>query len=416
MKFLLTLLGSISMLCACIHESAALEIITKTIEPQYFGMHIHRADSETPWPGKNIGAWRLHDANVTWALLQPEKNHWEFERLDRYVAIAKITGVELLLPLGFTPRWAALRWNENSAYGLGAASEPRDIEDWRNYVRTIVQRYKGKIKAYEMWNEPNLVNFYSGTPEILAGLQKETYAIIKSIDPEAKLVSASATEDSPKALEWFRHYIELGGASYADVIGYHFYLATSEPENVINLASKLHVILNRAGVKKPLWNTESGWRIENQNHMSISESFDLGWKLLEERQAASYVVRSLLLARFADIERYYWYAWDNAEMGLMESVTNKPKLAGRVYLRLAERLTGGRMLNCQQEKILWQCTLVDRDGRNMTALWTSDNQQIVITPKLEWGNLLWRPLDETNETILPDRRITITSEPVVFYK
>jgi hypothetical protein len=49
MKFLLTLLGSISMLSVCIHESVAMEIVTKIIEPQYFGMQIHRENVGLLW-------------------------------------------------------------------------------------------------------------------------------------------------------------------------------------------------------------------------------------------------------------------------------------------------------------------------------------------------------------------------------
>ena len=120
------------------------------VEPiplSYFGLHIHRADRGTAWPNVPFGSWRLWDAYVTWADLQPELDKWEFSRLDRYVVLAQSNNVELILPLANTPRWAAARPNESSAYALGNASEAKNIEDWRRYIKVVAKRYKGRIRT-----------------------------------------------------------------------------------------------------------------------------------------------------------------------------------------------------------------------------------------------------------------------------
>jgi len=113
-----------------------------TIPREYFGMHIHRADSSTPWPGVRFGSWRLWDAYVSWPQLEPNRGQWDFKRLDKYVAMASLTGVNVLLPLGLSPAWASARPNEVSAYRYGNAAEPLNIEDWRSYVRAVAERYK----------------------------------------------------------------------------------------------------------------------------------------------------------------------------------------------------------------------------------------------------------------------------------
>jgi hypothetical protein len=42
------------------------------------------------------------------------------------------------------------------------------MTDWGNWVRAVVTRYKGRIKYYELWNEPDAWNWWSGTtPQML---------------------------------------------------------------------------------------------------------------------------------------------------------------------------------------------------------------------------------------------------------
>src|SRR3954454_3706084 len=67
------------------------------IPEQFFGMHIHRADSETPWPDIQFGAWRLWDAGVSWNKLQPKPGAFVFNKLDRDVQLASEHNVKLLL-------------------------------------------------------------------------------------------------------------------------------------------------------------------------------------------------------------------------------------------------------------------------------------------------------------------------------
>src|SRR5258708_7851403 len=72
------------------------------IGKSYFGLHMHRVTEQTAWPPVPFGAWRLWDAYVSWPFLEPNRGEWQFERLDRYVAIAEQHDIELVLPLGLS--------------------------------------------------------------------------------------------------------------------------------------------------------------------------------------------------------------------------------------------------------------------------------------------------------------------------
>jgi len=103
----------------------------------YFGLHIHRSDSGTSWPNVPFGSWRLWDSYVGWAQLEPSRGTWDFSRLDKYVAMARLTKVDILLPLAMTPQWASARPYEASPYRPGNAAEPANMDDWVRYVTTV---------------------------------------------------------------------------------------------------------------------------------------------------------------------------------------------------------------------------------------------------------------------------------------
>ena len=281
---------------ACQENPSIPAMSDQPIPASFFGMHIHRAGGATPWPEVPFAEWRLWDAFVAWPSLEPRKGQWHFEMLDRYVALAERGGVGLLLPLGLSPAWASSRPSEKSTYSPGNAAEPTDIRDWRTYVRTVATRYKGRIHEYEIWNEPNLKGFWTGDVGQMIDLTREAYEVIHRIDPDARVVSPSAT--GPNGAGWLREFLRRGGGQYVDVIGYHFYVMPQPPEMMVPLINNVREVMRENGAgAKPLWNTETGW-----GYPRPFPSREL---------AASYLVRAHLLAWSSGVQRFYWYAWDN---------------------------------------------------------------------------------------------------------
>src|SRR5262249_13080787 len=147
------------------------------------------------WPPVAFSEWRLWDAGVTWAQLEPEPGKWQFDLLDRYTHLAAERHVDILLTLGLTPAWASARPEEPSAYGKGEAAEPRKLEDWERYVRTVATRYKGVIHNYEIWNEPNVKGTFTGSPQAMLQLGRVAYEVLKAVDPTVTVVSPSPTAE-----------------------------------------------------------------------------------------------------------------------------------------------------------------------------------------------------------------------------
>lgn len=354
------LLGS--LLLTFSRPGLASESVTRV----YFGMHIHNADAGTAWPDLPFGAWRLWDAHVTWRDIQPEPARWAFKRLDRYVAMARITHTDLLLPLGLTPQWASSRPLERSSYAPGNAAEPRELSDWQRYVEAVVRRYAGRISAYEIWNEPNLSGFFSGDVDAMVRLTCEAYRIVKQADPKAIVVSPSATHQM-EGIEWFELFLERGGRKCFDVVGFHFYtLAHEPPEKIVPLARKLHAVMEKHGIGKlPIWNTESGWYIANRRI-----PVGVRWRVLNDEEAAAYVARALILGWAEGIRRFYWYAWDDSKLGLLETENGTLKPAARAYAKTARWMDNIHGITCKPSNQDVMVCQMDGQGKHDWIVWS----------------------------------------------
>jgi GH35 family endo-1,4-beta-xylanase len=325
-----------------------------------FGMHVGRVVDGTPWPNLSVPAWRLWDSQVKWPDLEPSKGQWRFDKLDKYVALAELHNTEVLLPLGTTPQWASSLPDVKSGWQApGFTAAPADMNDWQTYVRQVVTRYKGRIRAYEIWNEPNLKQFWIGSTDQLVTMTKDAYAIIKSVDPAAILVSPAAT--GGPGVAWLADFLSKGGGHYVDVIGYHFYVFPHAPETILPLVERVKQAMKDNGAEdKPIWCTELGWAAPKP--------------FLSEELAAAYVARSFIINWAAGIQRLYWYMWDNRNWVTIETTAadNKTVLpAGQAYGTIQKWLAGASMDSCNQSAgQIWTCEL-HRANQSQWIVWTA---------------------------------------------
>jgi hypothetical protein len=364
----LLVLGMWTVLAVCAEHAPASMPPSQPVPATLFALHIHHAATTTPWPEVPFAEWRLWDAYVAWPNLEPHRGQWHFEMLDRYVNLAEQDRVTILLPLGLSPTWASARPGEKSTYQPGNAAEPQDIEDWRNYVRTVANRYKGRIHEYEIWNEPNQKGFWTGNITEMVKLTREAAGIIREIDPHATVVSPSATTEN--GVGWLSEFLRQGGGQWVDVIGYHFYVMPQSPEAVVPLIQKVRRIMEDNAVDhKPLWNTEIGWAFPKP-----FPSQDL---------AAAYVVRTYVLNWAGGVQRLYWYAWDNhnwVTIQLTEASSKTLTPAGRAYQTAEEWLVGATLKQCDEDQShTWICEL-DREGAPERLVWNTDHTPEFAVP------------------------------------
>jgi hypothetical protein len=255
---------------------------------------------------------------------------------------------------------------------MGCAAEPAELQDWANYVRTVVDRYKGKVEAYELWNEVHFSDleypydasgaayFYSGNVERMVDLARVAHRIIKEVDPAARLTSPSIHVYG----DWIKKlhlYLNSGGAAYTDVVSFHFY--ASGPEDMLRSITAVREVMRQAGLgDAPLWNTESGFVSRARSGSDSAGGHD-------PEEVGAMIGRSFVLAAAAGIERFYWYAWDNAQYGLAEYRGRVPTAAAYAYASAAGWLHGAVVERCAPDRDgLWNCR-INKEGRRAWIVW-----------------------------------------------
>jgi len=381
------------------------------IPATFFGMHAsHFIDPNrtaapgiapiTPWPQVPMPSWRLWDVRVTWSDLEPAKGQWKFDVLDQTLKLARVHHTDVQLTFGFTPQWTASRPTEASLYHPGGASEPMKISDWDDYVRTVATHCKGQVHIYEIWNEPNLPRYWSGTVGQMVEMTHHAHDIIKSIDPTALIVSPSPF--SPNGIPWLSEFLKAGGGRYVDIIGYHCYVFPSPPEAMIRLIMQIKTVMRANGIEqKPLWDTEAGWA-----RPAPFPSEELG---------AAYLARAYIVNWADGIGRFYWYSWDAHGWVSLFTTTNDSfglTPAGKAYGVIQQWLVGATMQQCSSDADqTWTCQL-SRSKKPFRIVWNVKGAS-TFTPPPSWHVKTITPLLEKPRSF-SGPSVNIGTTPILF--
>ena len=152
---------------------------------------------------------------------------WDCDRslVDQVESVGRL---HLIARLDSEPAWASGTSypNENKIF----MSPPRNLQDFADYCEAVASRYKGRIAAYQVWNEPNLRREWGGQAPDPAGytqLLKACHDAIKKVDPDAIVISAGmapTTRRDDVAMpdtEFLKRMYEAGAQPYFDALGAH---------------------------------------------------------------------------------------------------------------------------------------------------------------------------------------------------
>ncbi|MDR2072454.1 MAG: cellulase family glycosylhydrolase [Spirochaetaceae bacterium] len=184
---------------------------------------------------------------VRWASLEPEEGVWEFDRWDLYVEKAKAAGKKIIFILAFDSKWLYPDHREHRDL------TEREIPYFLKYVEQMVTRYRGRVDAFEIWNEPNGF-FWYGSDKHFFALSAAAAKKIKELDPQVTVLAGS-TFRVPRS--FLIKMFNAGAFEYTDGISIHPY--ASDAAHTVRQIRKLRKILNAVGYDKPIWITEVGY-------------------------------------------------------------------------------------------------------------------------------------------------------------
>ena len=221
----------------------------------YIGHHLY----DLPHLLKKLGIRNSRSDAFHWYVVEPEKGQFDWRWSDEIVERNREAGIFMLGILGSPPAWAAdptVVPTHKNAF-MSSRRKPADPDDWERYVRAVAARYRGKVAAWEIWNEvdwhpPAPAASFSGSTTEYLELLKRAHRAIRAADPDAKiLVSGFGYGTACDGAMPF-DLLKAGAAAYCDFYNVHSYQGL---KGIAGL--KRAVQQARPGMK--LWQTEQMW-------------------------------------------------------------------------------------------------------------------------------------------------------------
>jgi hypothetical protein len=236
------------------------------------GLNFMRPDANRPgnYDFVHNGAWlvgQFKEMGVkwmrvpfSWVVVQPHASGYDWSAFDRIVDASQKDGIEILATLGGhfdrppVPAWAG------PTLAQVVEKNPAPLEA---FIRAWAEHYKGKIHYYEILNEPLDQHFDLSVKEYVEGILKPSYRIIKSVDPQAKVLACSYNHLPPVGnpedfWDWARGYYDIANLHVYEDWEQFRTDTTAEKEERSVRAFRADMEKHGEGTKD-FWITEVGW-------------------------------------------------------------------------------------------------------------------------------------------------------------
>jgi hypothetical protein len=293
---------------------AAFGIITLTrtraATPQhgFYGVNAHPMWQDTPIQDRSMDAMQRAGVqsvriDAQWSYLEPSAkgtyNDTYLQRLDYAVSGLAARGIEPSIVVTSAPTWASGNANR--------ITPPQNVQDYDDFLAMLMRRWAGKVKTYEVWNEPD-GSWAWATPDAAryTVLLKSAYTAAKAVDPHVTILGGSLfSSRDQRSIDFLKGMYANGAKSYFDVLSQHYYgdppnhgNAANTPESIADDYIKNIVPIMQANgdSAKRTWVTETG---SNTSTTGVSEATQA------ELLTRSYVKTISI----PNVDRLYAYDW-----------------------------------------------------------------------------------------------------------
>ena len=270
---------------------------------------------------------KAREAGFTW--IRQQVSWRDLQGVNRYFAWGELDSVvdwtttrqrnNLILSIAKSPKWASPRTE---------GGMPENPLDFGNLMYMMARRYKGRVAAYEMWNEQNLRGETGGPVNVAQYIEllKHGYTGVKAADPNAVVLFGGLTPtgstnldvalDDVRYLEQAYAYQNGVMKNYFDVLGAHPGSNSNSPDQLYpenpgtgkcppkyasqegtcwrnhpsfyfrRIEQQYAVMQANGEGNKQMWLTEFGWSTFN-----VANGYEYGQLISPETQA-QYLVRA----------------------------------------------------------------------------------------------------------------------------
>lgn len=222
-----------------------------------------------------------------WARTERSKGEYDFAWLDGVVDSLLKIGIQPWFNFGYGNKLYTPEAATEYAVGFVPLYTAEARAAWVKYTQTIAERYRTRVRHWEIWNEPNIPNFWQPTkpnPTDYVELVKLTAPEIRKRVPNAVIVGGSM---AGMPIDYFEAALEAGLAQQVDKISYHPYRPVPEANYEAEVRAFRSLLARyKAGVE--LWQSENGAPSLNGGCCALA-NFD--WN---ETRQAKWLLRRLL--------------------------------------------------------------------------------------------------------------------------
>jgi hypothetical protein len=158
---------------------------------------------------------------------------------------------------------------------VGQGGKERDLVDkgqWQARVAELVSHYRGKVKVWEAWNEPNAT--FGPAAQYVTEVLKPFYAAVKATDPSATVAGGTVVGFD---LGYWGGVLDAGGGAAMDVAALHTYTGHNrswEEQDAVTAIQTLRQMFTSHGLPStPFWDTESAWWSDGDTNLINSANY-----------------------------------------------------------------------------------------------------------------------------------------------
>ena len=314
--------------------------------------------------------------DFSWSRIQPEPGKWDFSIFDRLVEEFGRNGVELQCLLGYSVPWAvAADFQPKDPSRKGIPALP-DCELYGAYAAAVAERYRERIRYFEIWNEPDIVSFANFPGEKYMELLRAGYAAVKRAAPEAIVmnggIGSAYTNDIPHPgnNNGVLDLLLADGGKHFDLFAFHSH------GNLARYRDELRILREKGLISA-----------QNSYRWYSNETADTYTTPGGEYLQAETLMKKLLYAWSAGAIGYNWYLLREKDIypvghperhfGLV-TAQFEPKPAYITYNMLASNYRGACFRGTFAPQSGIDAFLFELpDGSGLLSLWSESGERIV---------------------------------------
>lgn len=305
-----------------------------------------------------------------WQHIEKSKGIYDFSLVDWLTYSFTTRGIRPVLCLGLN----------NPIYQVNSRIKtPEQQVAFGNFVKAMVEHYRGRGIIWEIWNEPNIPAFWkplSGEQLTLDTQVSEYLSLVNYIVPIIRQADSEALIIGPGASNyntpWLQLALQQGLLDQLDGLSVHPYQGKERPELIIAQHKQVQSWIPINNINKPIFFTEWGY------------STGIGPEEVSEQKQALYVSRQYMLSLLLNIRGNFIYSLTDASSsypcqtknscyGLFRKSDGVNKPAYTALKGLTDQLVGYRVIRRipHSDPTIYLLELKNNVGKIKYAIWCS---------------------------------------------